>query len=135
MSGTNRDALLIEQGAQVFRVGAFQQEAEHTDAISIRSKPSQAGNFLCQLIAVGEQLRFVGGCRIAVQTLYPFHRSTESNHSCYMWGACLEFKWNGIECGAIEADAIDHLAAAKERWHGFQQFASTPQCANAGWSK
>ena len=132
MAGAHRHALLVQQGAHVRRVGAVQQEGEHTHLGGGVADDFQAVEGPRLFAGGGQQRVLVGGQGGAVLLLQPAGGGAQADHAGDIGRARLEFVGQLIPGALFKAHCLDHLAAGLERRHCIEQLAAAEQHAHAG---
>ena len=132
LAGTHRHALQVEQGGQVVRMRTFDLERHHRGLVRGGAEDAHAVHALQFLGEVRQQFLLARGDVLAAECIQVVHGRAEADEAGDVRRAGLELVRGIVEHGAVEADFLDHLAAAEERRHRLQMLAPRPQRAGAG---
>ena len=136
VSCANGDPVAIEQLSDVVRVNPLNDKTDDAGFV-IQAGAEQFHSVDCQQHFVrpaGERV-LVRGNRFQADTLQIINCGAQPDGRHNRRRACFEF---GRQLGRLEAalpHAANHAAAPQKRRHGIEQFAPTPQHADAGRAK
>ena len=116
----NGDAFAVEDGADVVRVGIFENKGDDGGLLFGAPYDSQSGDLLKLFRCVFEQCLFVGGDRVHPDRFQIVDCRTEADDRGDIRGARLEFLGDRGEGRAFKGDSLDHVAAAEKGRHRFE---------------
>ena len=133
MARTHGDAFLIEQGGQIMRMHAIDQEGDHRHLFARLADDAQAGNRAHRFGGMDEQFVFTRGHALEADRLDVIERRTEADKAGDVRRAGFELVRRIGKRGALEAHFTDHLAAAEEWRHRIKVRTACPEHAGTGW--
>ncbi|MNI18140.1 hypothetical protein D3C73_715370 [compost metagenome] len=122
----------IQQGSQIVRMRAVDQERHHRCLFRRFADDAQAVDAAQLFGEVRQQFGFAGFHVLLPKLLQVVGSHAQADETGDVWGAGFELVRGIVEHGAVEADFLDHLAAAQERRHRVQVLATGPQRTSAG---
>ncbi|MCY1203121.1 hypothetical protein D9M72_146200 [compost metagenome] len=132
VAGTDRHAVLIEDGADIVRMDAVQGEREDARPVGSCADHAQAGDPRCLSAGVGEQRVLVGGDGFQADRAHVPDGGAKGDDAGDIGGARLELVGQLVVGGLAERDLANHVPAALVRRHGIEQRGLAVEHADAG---
>ena len=134
VAAAHRDAELVEHLADVVRMDAFEVEGDDGQPLAqiVRadeSQPRQDGEAVEQPLRQARRVGIHGGPRLFSE---PIERRAQADGRRDRWGAGLEAARRRSVRGSLDANMLDHAAAAEKRRQCGERLAPAPQHADAG---
>ena len=125
------NSLLVEDGPDVVRVDAVQQEREHTRLFSCRANQTNTRNRCNRFGGICERFVFIGSHIVHPQTIHIIDGCTQADGTRHMGRARFKFVRQFVVDCLLECHRTDHVTAALVRRHGIQQSGFAVQNADA----
>src|SRR5713226_3310620 len=137
VAGADADALAIQDLGQVVgvHVAVTEGDSAATDLDVTRAVDLDLGHLAQGAERVGGELLLVLTDGLHADAPQVVDGYTQADHVGHVGRASLEFPGQLVPGGVIQPDLADHVAAAHERWHGFQELDLAVQEAAAGGSQ
>ena len=134
VTGPHRDPFPVDQRRQVVGMDVGQRERDGPPVQLGIARPIErdAGDILQPLHRVIDQRALVGAHRVHAEAVEVIDRGPEPNAFSNAGSPGLELPGQVVPAGFVELDPLDHVPAAKEGRHRFEQGPSGPEHANSG---